>query len=330
MSGSNCHGARFALAALCLVGGPAVASTCTLIEAASLPASFKNGNVSVDVGVNGTPAKFLIDTGSSVTWISQALAERLSLPVVNMNMTINSDAGTYKPNGAIISELTIGHIVAHSAKFVTKERGGNGTTNEFSGVLSQEYLAHFDLELDPALGRVHLFEPIRCPDDAAYWSNEHFELPLSTDFYHRPMVRVTLDGQEVTALINTAAAVSNIDFAVARQKFGVTAETEPPLPSLASHGAAADRSVPASPHIFKELVFGPITVRNPTLLLRRYRTISEYTGTHIRTTVNDEAPVTIGMDILGKFHSLISYRNNMIYFTLPNERTGAPASPPKP
>jgi predicted aspartyl protease len=96
--------------ALCLAGGPVAASPCTLDEAASIPASFKDGKVTVDAAVNGTPVKFRIDTGSNVTWINRSLAERLNLPIVANLRKVNTDAGTYRPDGVIVSELKIDHL----------------------------------------------------------------------------------------------------------------------------------------------------------------------------------------------------------------------------
>jgi hypothetical protein len=83
-------------------------------------------------------------------------------------------------------------------------------------------------------------------------------------------------------------------------------------------------------YTFKQLIFGPITVRNPNLNIHRYATIDMRGATHIKTTMATDAPVVLGMDILGKFHSMISLGNHMMYFTLPNERSQPAAVAAKP
>jgi hypothetical protein len=50
------------------------ADSCKFVQEASLPASFNDGEVLVDVVVNGAPAKFRIDTLSSYTQISRSMA----------------------------------------------------------------------------------------------------------------------------------------------------------------------------------------------------------------------------------------------------------------
>jgi len=83
-------------------------------------------------------------------------------------------------------------------------------------------------------------------------------------------------------------------------------------------------------YAFKEMVFGPITLRNPKFRLVRYKATALATGSHIRRETSDDAPIILGMDVLGKFHSMISFGSGKIYFTLPGERKPAPAVIAKP
>jgi hypothetical protein len=43
-----------------------------------------------------------------------------------------------------------------------------------------------------------------------------------------------------------------------------------------------------------------------------------------------DAPVIIGMDIIGKFHGMLSTHNGILYFTLRNERLSAKDGSSKP
>jgi hypothetical protein len=301
------------------IGSAAAADTCKFVEEASLPASFENGEALVGVAVNGVPARFRIGTYSAFTQISRSLAQRAHLPIKDEQFRIPTAQGIAWLDGAIVSQFKIGEKAGATTTFQVMDQGGDGTSNESAGVVGQNYLMSFDIELDPGLSRINLFAPIECPADAVYWANEHFELPLTIDRNHRPQVRVTLDGNDFYAYLDTAASHSTIDFATAKKKLDIPGDIDPPMPTRKIGGVQP----PNPTYAFKELVFGPITIKHPKLELQRYRTVAG-------GSASDDAPVIIGMDIIGKFHSMISARNGMLYFTLPNERLSAPGSAPKP
>jgi hypothetical protein len=304
----------------------AAGQSCKFVQEAALPAIFKDGQVLVDVWINGTRAKFRIGTRSAFSQISRAMAQRLQLPIGTAEFRVATEQGVTWLDGARVSQFKIGEKVGATNNFQVMDDGGDGTTDEFAGVVGQNYLNGFDIELDPALNRVNLFLPIECPADAAYWANEHFELPLATDLNRRPRVRVSIDGQDLDAYLDTGAAHSSIDFAIAKRKLDLPPDIDPPEPTRKVGGVQP----PNPTFTFKQIVFGPITVRNPRLELQRYRPMFLPVGTTIRASASDDAPVIIGMDILGRFHSMLSPRNGMLYFTLPNERLSAPAGTAKP
>jgi len=325
------HGAAIrnfaaSLAASALTAGAVTAAPCALKQTASLPATFHSGYITIDASVNGTTGKFVIDTGSSITSISAAFAKRLNLPTDLLNIQINGTGGTYRPYGALISEFKIGQAVAPASQLMIRDNGGDGTTDQYVGIIAQDYLANFDMELDPAGSRVNLFASGQCPD-VVYWSDEHFELPIVADNNFRPIASVMLDGKEFHALIDTAAAESSIDLGTARLALNINFVGDAPKPPIVGRASRADNSPPEQTYAFNELVFGPITIRHPNLKLTNFRTVQLQTGSRIKETVNGDTPVIIGMDILKKFHSVISYRSGKISFTLANEKRADGVSP---
>jgi hypothetical protein len=208
-----------------------------------------------------------------------------------------------------------------SETLVTSEGWGDGTDGSPAGLIGQDLFRSYDIELDPAKGLVNLFLPIECTGRAVYWWDDHFELPLDVFPGRAPYTRVTIDGKPFEAQIHTEDVHSSIDIAEAKRQLGVPSDVEAP-PARAPGSGAVEHNPSFS---FKELIFGPITLRNPKLDLIRYRTLSGNTGSHIKRTLSTEAPVVIGMDVLGKFHSMISYRNSKIFFTLLNERKAVAA-----
>jgi hypothetical protein len=306
-------------------GVPAMAdSVCALHEDASLPADFSNGDIRVDVGVNGAMVKFKIGTGSNITQISKRLMRRLGLSIEIGNLQVVGVAETEAPDVVDISDFKIGEMEAHTERFILTNEGGDGTDGNFAGVLGQDFLDSYDIELDPTENRVNLFRPIRCAGQVVYWWDEHFELPLTLERYRTPIVQVTLDGKAFDAYVDTGASKSRMEIDVAQQQLGVPGDIK--VPRGRSGEPASSRPL----YTFKELVFGPITLRNPRLELQNYDDIAVATGTHARRALARDTPLVIGMDILGRFHTIISRGNGKIYFTLPTERKPLQASVPKP
>jgi hypothetical protein len=314
------------LICLCLLFGRSLADpACSLTELANLPASF-NGAAVVEVSINGSPAKFRLNTASAFTKISRSFANRLNLPILVDREKVNNARGTNRRDGARISEIKIGQVVGHSSTLLVMEGGGDGATDEIAGEIGLDYLDHIDIELDPAEKRVHLFKQLDCPAQSAYWSSDHFELPVTLPG-QLPVVRIAIDGKELDAHINTAMAHSHVSYGAAKFDLDLPDSVDVPPPSNIPDGGER-RDNPT--YIFKELAFGPVTIRNPKIEIIRFAALETQGATHIKTTFATDTPVSIGMDVLGKFHSMISLGNGKIYFTLPNERNQPAAVAAKP
>ena len=304
----------------CMFGGAAqAAADCTLKEVASIPADFSHGGVAIEVGVNGQKVHFLLDTNSNLTQINSGLVQRLGLATVDLHQRTVSSGGTQERRNVLVPDFTLGQMVSHTNTFFMMN-GNDGSDGGPAGTLGLDFLGNYDIEIDPTEKRVNLFVPIQC-GSAVYWWDDHFELPLALDQYDAPTTRIQLDGNQFTGVIETGEFRSSIDIAVARHKIDIPGEIQAPPPG-------SDTSLDPV-YAFKELIFGPITIRNPKLELRRYRALAAEIGSHIKGSVAEQAPVTIGMDVLGKFHSMISFGSGKLYFTLPNERKPAPAGASK-
>ena len=307
----------------CMVSGEAqAAADCSLKEVTSIPADFKHGDIRVDVSIGGETVKFILDTGTSFTEIGGALVRRMGLARSNNTVRMNSAKGTVEMDRIIVPDFKLGGMAAQSETLTEKDAWGDGTNGSVAGRLGVDFLRGFDIEIDPSQSVVNLFLPITCVGHAAYWWNEHFELPLSVTQNQALAAQVTLDGKPFRAYIATGSSVSSVDIAEAKRLLGVPDSIEAPPP------ARVDSDAPTQPnptYTFNELAFGPVTLRHPKLELMRYRALANTTSSHITQTYSSETPVVIGMDVLGKFHSMISYANDMMYFTLPNERNPVPA-----
>jgi hypothetical protein len=126
----------------------AVATTVPLVRAA-------DGALSVTVTVNGAgPFRFLLDTGSAGTSVSDDLARRLDAPAV-ARADVTTAAGVEPAVIVRLDRLALGGRTAEGllATVVPAERlRGDGAA--LDGVLGQDFLSRFNYTLDYERGRL--------------------------------------------------------------------------------------------------------------------------------------------------------------------------------
>lgn len=110
------------------VAKPIVGQTRTVGGALSIPLS-EDGHYWVDADVNGSKVHFLIDSGASITAVSQSTADALALPPDPMNASVmmGTANGTIKAQRSVIAAMDIGGIQASDLPVVVSS--AFGTTN---------------------------------------------------------------------------------------------------------------------------------------------------------------------------------------------------------
>jgi hypothetical protein len=147
--------------------------------------------------------------------------------------------------------------------------------------------------------------------------------------------KVTLDGQQFTANIDTGLEYSTLNTQAARSRFDVT-ESSPgsaPVSTLVendphrSTGKGVSETVTvfgtaAFAHTFHTLTFGGVTVTNPHFMVRPDRVGAHdpdngyLTGTRVHRLDNDVEPdISIGMDVLSKLHLYFAFPEQKLYVT---------------
>jgi hypothetical protein len=137
----------------------------------------------------------------------------LHLAITPDHFRVPSPQGTLTVDGVIVSDFKVGERTAATTVFQAMDEGGDGVGPGYAGILGENYLDNFDVEIDPGLGRVNLLAPSECPGASAYWAPEHFELPIFLGANHRPRVHIAIDGKALDAYLDTSKAHSVIDFA---------------------------------------------------------------------------------------------------------------------
>jgi hypothetical protein len=110
----------------------------------------ESAQIAVPVDINGTgPFKFVLDTGSQVTVLEPSLAEQLELPTVG-SVGIVSVAGRSTATLARVESLEVGTNEIRKPRVAVLDLGAIQRMNpEVRGILGQDFLAHFDLLIDP-------------------------------------------------------------------------------------------------------------------------------------------------------------------------------------
>lgn len=89
----------------------------------------EDGHYWVRASVNGTPVRFMIDSGATTTTISQASAQAADLkPAAGFPVLVDTANGTVELQRAEIETLTVGNIVQRNAKVLIGSEG-LGDTN---------------------------------------------------------------------------------------------------------------------------------------------------------------------------------------------------------
>lgn len=188
------------------------------------------------------------------------------------------------------------------------------------GVLSLSLFAgRFDIDLNFSAGRFNLFSKDHCDGRVVYWRTPVVAaLPFLTRD-NRILVRVTLDGKELTAAIDTGSPASMLRFDAADRLFGI-APDDPGLTLVGEHHALSRQDVYA--HDFKALSFGKVTVGSPHVLLTHNAVLVQgtnpnaRTGSLIKSDASENQPdMIIGMDVLKLTHLYIATREGVLYVT---------------
>ena len=89
----------------------------------------RDGHFWLDAQINGRPARFLVDTGATLTAISQSTAVAAQVPekTLRQSVTMRTANGTIRAELATIEELRFGNVVARDLDTVIAR--GLGETN---------------------------------------------------------------------------------------------------------------------------------------------------------------------------------------------------------
>lgn len=297
-----------ALSAL-LLGAPlahAADASCryTPLATLSLLDSGNHPRPLVDGSVNGQPARFYVNTGSSATRLSKAMADKLHLPLRQLPAHTNGIGGASTMYAVKVDDFAVGDI--HSGK-TSMTVLGNQPGNPQDGSLGADFLMQADVEFSMAEKTLRFFRPTNCKDTyLAYWGAGAVELPFGGTYtrHANPRFMIEVNGVKLEAYIGTGTMFSSITRnAAGRAGIKLDGEGARPTGSVTGIG---DETISTWQVEANSLSFGSETIQ------------------HAHLTVLDTPPqgsqsgfpdVILGMDFLKTHRVLIANDQRRFYIS---------------
>jgi clan AA aspartic protease (TIGR02281 family) len=294
---------RFGLivATLALASQAAAADDCRLVRQDSIPMiPLSDGHFAVGVTISGQPLRFAVDTGAPGMMITRRAANALGLTKSTLAGMSAVILGHTTTAGAQASEVTIGHTRPDYVQFFVAPAEMNN--EESDGLLGASFLQVFEVDLDFAHARMNLFSKNHCPGKLVYWTRgeDVAVIPYQIERGHIAFP-VTLDGKQITAVLDTGAWHTTIGLDDAKRMYGLD-ERAPDM----RRDMNSQNPKPRYHHRFKSLAFGGVVIGDADVML--------HTDTYL-TLMSSTPRMLLGMNILRQLHIMIAYSEKKLYVT---------------
>jgi predicted aspartyl protease len=283
-----------------------------------------NGNAMyVPVTLNGVPKKLLFDTGGAITQIASHTYQELNLErVMNPGLLIRDYAGNMSMWTVTIREFILGHTLGRRLVFPVAPDSNLGVgPDPFDGLLSSDLLLGYDLDVDFGSKTLNFFSQDHCPGKVLYWSSPVVGMvPVTIENKSAIIVPVVIDGQTVSALIDTGAGISSMRARVASRIFNLTrGEKDSDL-------VLGNSAMGGFVHTFSSLAFGDIAVKNPRIGITSFRDEKREAAANSRfDQFSKEPDLIIGMNILKPLHIYLETKQKRLYVSPATAAGKAPA-----
>ena len=264
--------------------------------------TLKTGHVVIPALANGTNLTLGIDTGGFGTSLSKKGIGRLGLPyAARLGAIIPAGGGAWVSEGDVhLDRLRIGDLELDRLYLPEME-----ALPSADGLIGPDILSRYDVEFDYAGKTFRLFKPHPCAGHAVSWTNSYAVLPFTLTANGHVRVRVTIDGAEADAILDTGAPISVLSTRDAHALFSLTIGSANVEAANPVSGPAWAGPVHAYAATFKTLTMGGMTIPNPRMELIEGR---NFLG-------KDFASLVLGNDVLSHFHLYIAYRQQKLYLS---------------
>jgi predicted aspartyl protease len=314
------------LPAACFAADCAPLKQATSVDLISAP----NGVRLVPVTINGVPKNFVFGTAAGMSTLSQGTVAEFGLHP----MSTERDVRLLARNGhasnlyVTVDSFSLGGVQGkHQSFMVSPDRQlGSNTAVPVAGVLANDLMGQFDVEMDFVGGKLKYFLADHCTSKVVYWPATAIAVvPYSATKIgsNRPdshlRIPVTLNGHTLDAIIDTGSPRSTLSAETAQDTFKVTADSPGAVPLGTVEN---DPNHKVFGYVFGSLAFEGVTISKPRIVVypdlfgSKDPSNSVRTGGHIkRVDDRPRAEVSIGMDVLRNLHLYVASREHKLYIT---------------
>jgi len=288
--------------------------TCRLLRMAELDiVTTSDGRITVPATIDGHPVRLLLDTAAPFSGVSPQWAAQNGEKAQTLSGNAVILRGGYRLNNFIqVASFQLGKLSTHKMSFSLYPQD---YLPDVAGTLGADVLGGFDVDIDPASGRVNLFRRNGCGENVLYWDAEAVsgarlkdnktgmlasQIFLEEIGDRRLLFDTVLDGKHVLAALDTGLPDTIMNLDRAREIFG-WGRNAPPLKVISKDSYR---------YPFALLTFEGVEVPQPAIILVPESRI----GLGVRP--QGEALI-MGMNMLRKLHIYISYGQRKVYFTGP-------------
>ncbi len=166
----------------------------------------------VPLTLNGVPAGMVLDTGADRTILTPQAVADLGLPTYQTQVVAMGSAGATEMRGVDVARLRIGGGELRGAElFVTALSSASLTDFPIYGLLGDDILTNWDIDLDAAADRLTLYRPQLCARRVPPWPGVSQSLAFPSGLFDHVVLPVSVDGHDVTALLDTGLTFSTIN-----------------------------------------------------------------------------------------------------------------------
>jgi predicted aspartyl protease len=281
-----------------------------------------DGRIYVPVKINQIHKSMFVDTGGYFSVITQEAVNQLKLPTRHSRLDLIDVSGN-ATNLVAHSSFALGNLYADNVDFyVMPDAGGFADDiQDVAGVLAPNLLHSYDVDIDFAKMKFSLLSQDHCDGKAVPWpANTVSVVPMKLDSDNHIHIPVSLDGQELTASLDTGATYTVLNLELAQSKFGLTLG-DADTPEFGRLLRSPDSKTYF--HRFKTLTMDGIAIANPTVHLipdlMRNRILDEHDSLKGGSRLPTAAPkpgigdLILGMNILRQWRIYIAYKEQAVY-----------------
>lgn len=211
---------------------------CQLQQLGVLPVDMQGLRPVISTKINGSEARFILDTGSFYSTMSRDAAAQYNLRVGSLmsgDFYIAGLGGSERAQVATVGKFEFLGATLPNVQFIVIDQNRQGNV---AGLLGQNLLRVSDVEYDLGSGTVRFIRPVGCNDQPlAYWAvnTTYSFVKLEHTDNRKPELRtdVMINGHRMTAEFDTGASRSFLSLEAAARA-GIT----PNSPGVRSLGLA--------------------------------------------------------------------------------------------